>query len=462
MFSSIRSFITSAFSSLGNITASLAYHFKRQLPGFGVPTFPDLANSILTDPHGSRSLELIVETMSSVHLQVKVRTGDEVEVTDEHPVLDLLRRPHPRMTYNNFIRAYTMGMYAGGEVFLQAIAPDTGANAGIPRRLRIHQTTKFAGFVGRAMRGASPSDVEGYKITTGGKTDAFTLDEVHHIFRYNPIDEFHGVPKLLSGWRDLRKQQAADSWNIGLSEGGGRISGIWKPIGLEPGEMIPSDKHDAVKLQLREEERRVRQSGESLVLSGSYDFEKASATPTDADLIDMQKMAGKNIAIAMGVDPALIGDSGSRTLANLEQALRGLYMLTVLPELDNMIEELNAWLMPKYGPDVTLTYDRDAIDVLQEDMTDKYERYVNAHGGPILTLEEAREAVGYSSEPEGTMFMPTMQAGGDGQATDSQSAGEQPTDDDQVRYDMRNMQALDDLIHGGANVQMRAGWGDGQ
>ena len=458
MIHAIRSFISQAWSSLGGVTASLAYYFKRQLPGYEPPDFSRLAHALSTDPIGSRAMQLLVSTMSSVPLQVEQMRGEETKVLEEHPVLDLLKRPHPRMTYARFIRAYLTGLYAGGEVWLRGLGPDTGPNAGVPRRLRIHQTTQFAGFIGsRLSGGASPMDIEGYKLTVSeGLTSDFTLEEAHHIFNYDPNNEHRGLPLLLAGWRDLRKQEAADAWNIGLAEGGGRLSGVWTPVGLEPGEQVNPQDHKAAKKALRDEERKARASGDSLVLSGSYDYQKSSATPTDADLVDMQDMSGKRIAVAMGVDPSLVGDSGSRTLANLEQGLRALYLLTVLPLLDDLLDELNAWLLPKYGDDLRLTYDKDAIDVLQEDMSEKYERYTKAHGGPILTLQEAREALGYSTQPEGSMVSNQGETG---------EGGSNDDDDDDAPVSARSIQieALDDILSGDPYVPgMRNGWaGDG-
>ena len=392
MWKSVKQFVGSFFSLAGEGYNRLVSLFSTALEGFDRPTFQRLSESILRDPLGGRGVQLLATTMASIPLQVK--RGDEV--LEEHPILELLQRPTPRMSYANFMRAYILGLFAGGEVFLYGSGPDTGPNARIPRRLHLLQADRFQDFIREDVAG----EPIGYRLTQrNGKAISLTTEEAHHIFLYNPTDIERGAPLLLGGWRSLQMMESADTWNHNLSKGGGRIPGVYTPRGLGDGSQLDKDTLDQAKDALHRAEREARSGNHSLVLSGSFDWEATSASPKDADLSKLEELKGRKLAIAMGIDPALLGDTSSKTLSNLEMAIRELLTLTALPMLDTLIAELNIWLAPKYGSDIEVIYDKDQIEALQEDMTQKYERYQSACGGSFLTPDEAREALGY--EPKG-------------------------------------------------------------
>jgi phage portal protein BeeE len=63
-----------------------------------------------------------------------------------------------------------------------------------------------------------------------------------------------------------------------------------------------------------------------------------------------------------------------------------------------LISELNAWLVPKFGQNLILGYDKDGIDAIQEDRNDVYKRLENAY---YLTVNEKRRQLGYDDIEDG-------------------------------------------------------------
>jgi hypothetical protein len=93
----------------------------------------------------------------------------------------------------------------------------------------------------------------------------------------------------------------------------------------------------------------------------------------------------------------LLGSVEGATYANLEtseyQAIRGV----VMPLVDRFLDELNRWLMPKFGTgtDVFLTYDKRQIDALDVSMKHKVEALAKLVSNGIIERDEARAEIGY-------------------------------------------------------------------
>jgi SPP1 gp7 family putative phage head morphogenesis protein len=87
-----------------------------------------------------------------------------------------------------------------------------------------------------------------------------------------------------------------------------------------------------------------------------------------------------------------------------------------LPLADRLRDELARWLLPLYGDNLRLDYDRDAIDALQEDRAKLWESVQKAEW---LTINEKRAATGYDERPDGdvllvrSLMMPLDQLSGD-------------------------------------------------
>ncbi|MCB1384079.1 MAG: phage portal protein, partial [Notoacmeibacter sp.] len=115
-------------------------------------------------------------------------------------------------------------------------------------------------------------------------------------------------------------------------------------------------------------------------------------TPRDMDFIEAKNAASRDIALAFGVPPMLLGIPGDNTYANYREANRAFYRMTVIPLVARIAGELGAWLSPHWGGDLRLWYDADQVDGLSGDRDALWERLTNA---AFLTEDEKREAAGY-------------------------------------------------------------------
>jgi phage portal protein BeeE len=98
-----------------------------------------------------------------------------------------------------------------------------------------------------------------------------------------------------------------------------------------------------------------------------------SLTPADMDFVALKEGAARDIALAFGVPPVLLGLPGDATYANMQEAGRALYRQTVLPLAGKILAGLSEMLSDWLGP-VRLAVDVDAISELAEDRARLWER----------------------------------------------------------------------------------------
>ena len=115
-------------------------------------------------------------------------------------------------------------------------------------------------------------------------------------------------------------------------------------------------------------------------------------TPKDMDFIEAKNAASRDIALAFGVPPMLLGIPGDNTYANYQEANRAFYRLTVLPLVARTAKELSAWLTPAFGDELRLWFDVDQVEALSGERDALWARLGAAD---FLSDDEKRAAVGY-------------------------------------------------------------------
>jgi phage portal protein BeeE len=108
----------------------------------------------------------------------------------------------------------------------------------------------------------------------------------------------------------------------------------------------------------------------------------------------LKEAAARDVALAFGVPPVLLGLPGDTAYANLREAGRALYRQTVLPLAERVLETMAEGLSDWFGP-VKFAVDLDRISELTEDRERLWQRIEAAS---FLTRAEIREQLGFSAE----------------------------------------------------------------
>jgi len=128
------------------------------------------------------------------------------------------------------------------------------------------------------------------------------------------------------------------------------------------------------------------------------DWVEMGLSPKDMDYISAKDTSARDIALAFGVPPMILGIPGDNTYANMKEARQALWEQTILPLLFKITSELNNWLLPQFEEGIVLSINEDVIPALAPRREAMWNRLENAD---FLTVNEKRAAVGYGPATNG-------------------------------------------------------------
>ena len=124
-------------------------------------------------------------------------------------------------------------------------------------------------------------------------------------------------------------------------------------------------------------------------------------SPSDMEFQKTKEAAAREIALAFGVPPMLLGLPGDMTYANYQEASRAFYRLTVLPLVGRVAAAVGHWLSEWLGEALTLKPDLDQVPALASEREAQWARVSRA---AFLSNAEKRRMLGLppQMEPEQT------------------------------------------------------------
>ena len=134
-----------------------------------------------------------------------------------------------------------------------------------------------------------------------------------------------------------------------------------------------------------------RNAGRPMLLEGGLDWKPMGFSPSDMEFQKTKDAAAREIALAFGVPPMIMGIPGDATYANYAEANRAFYRLTVLPLAGKVLSSLSHWLAGYSGEVVELRPDLDQVPALSVERDAQWRRVAEAE---FLTPAEKRAMLG--------------------------------------------------------------------
>jgi HK97 family phage portal protein len=336
-----------------------------------------------------RAVKLVAENAAA--LNVLLYEGEAEH--ESHPLLDLLARPNPRQEGAAFFESVYAHLLLAGNAYIEGV-PLEGAMRELyalrPDRMRV-----VPGPEGWA---------EAYDYVIGGRSLRFEqtapVPPILHLTHFHPLDDHYGLAPLEAAAIAVDTHNAAAKWNKALLDNAARPSGALVYAGPE-GAVLSDGQFERLKRELEDTYQGAINAGRPLLLEGGLDWKAMSLSPKDMDFMEAKHNAAREIALAFGVPPMLLGIPGDNTYSNYQEANRVFFRATVLPLASRVASALAHWLAPVFGAGLRLVIDTDRIDALADDRAALWDRIAAA---PFLTLNEKRVAVGYAPVEGGDRF----------------------------------------------------------
>ena len=94
---------------------------------------------------------------------------------------------------------------------------------------------------------------------------------------------------------------------------------------------MSEDQFARLKQELEDGYTGSTRAGRPLLLEGGLDWKAMGYSPRDMDFVDARNAAARDIALAFGVPPMLLGIPGDNTYSNYQEANRAFTRQTLLP-----------------------------------------------------------------------------------------------------------------------------------
>ena len=341
------------------------------------------------NPVGFRCVKMVAEAAAALPLVLQ----DSAERYAEHPLLSLIARPNPAQGRAELFEALYGQLLLTGNAYLEAVG---GAEGQLPLELHVLRSDRMSVVPGR------DGWPVGYEYAVGGRKHRFDIGEgpapVCHLKSFHPQDDHYGLSPMQPAAQAVDVHNAAARWSKALLDNAARPSGAIVYRGAEGQGSLSPDQYDRLVSEMESHHQGARNAGRPMLLEGGLDWKPMGFSPSDMEFQKTKESAAREIALAFGVPPMLLGIPGDATYANYQEANRAFYRLTVLPLAARVTARKAEWLARFTGEALELGPDLDRVPALAAERDAQWRRVAAAD---FLTGAEKRALLGLPALAEG-------------------------------------------------------------
>lgn len=285
------------------------------------------------NPVAYRCVRMIAEAAASVRLVV-FESGRRAT---DHALQGLLERPNPEQSGGDLLEALYGALQTAGNAYLEA-----AGDGSVPTELWTLRPDRVAVVPGpRGWPDAYEYAVGGRRTRLSRRSDGWL--PVLHLKLFHPADDWYGFSPLEAAAFAVDVHNASGAWNKALLDNAARPSGalVW---GARDGSHMSDEQYARFKSELAEVHAGASNAGRPLVLEGGLEWKPMSLTPADMDFVAGKSQAAREIALAFGVPPMLLGVPGDATYANYREANGAFWRGTIVPLVEKTARAMTGWL----------------------------------------------------------------------------------------------------------------------
>lgn len=341
-------------------------------------------NGFLGNPVAFRAVKLIAEAVAAV----PVRVSDGVAAYDAHPLTARLDRPNPAQTRAELVEALCGQLLLTGNGYVEAVG-DVGE---VPAELHVLRSDRTS-----LVPGADGWPVA-FVYEVGGRKHRFDIDPVApticHIRSFHPQDDHYGLSPMQAAASAIDVHNAASRWSKALLDNAARPSGAIVYRGADGQGALSADQYARLVDEMETYHQGARNAGRPMLLEGGLDWKPMGFSPADMEFQKTKEAAAREIALAFGIPPMLLGLPGDATYANYQEAHRAFFRLTVIPLATKILAALAHWLSAYSGETLRLVPDLDNVAALSAERDAQWRRVAAAD---FLDEDEKRAILGLGS-----------------------------------------------------------------
>ena len=334
-----------------------------------------LRAGVIGNPVAQRAMRLVSEGAGATALKV-------AGVADGARVLALVARASAGQ---GLVETLACHLLLHGNAYVQVIGGADGMPAELfalrPERVSVEADARgwpaaYLYRVGESVTRLSPED-------GAGQTTVLHLKSLH------PLDDHYGLGCVGAAAGAVAIHNAATVWNKALLDNAARPSGA---MVYDPGDgsVMAPDQYERVKREMEIAFAGAANAGRPMLLEGGLSWKALSLTPAEMDFVGLKAAAAREIALAFGVPPMLMGLPGDNSYANYREANKALWRQTISP----LVGKIGAGLgqgLSGWWPGLRIEPDLDGVAALSDERAALWERVA---GADFLSAEEKKALLG--------------------------------------------------------------------
>ncbi len=327
-----------------------------------------------------RCVRMIAE--AAARIQFRVRDGKQV--LDTHPILELIKRPNPFDSRFEFLVSTYSYMLLSGNAYIEYVqVDDTGELFSLrPDRMKVVPGPK--GYP------------KAYEYTVGREKVVYEVNvdkqlPILHIKDFHPNDDHYGLSAVQSAAYSIDIHNDSNRFLKSLLQNSAKPSGALVYKGTEGQESLSDEQYTQLKAQIEEQYSGPSNAGRPMLLDGGLEWQAMSMTPHELEFAEMKTQSARDIALAFGVPPQLLGIPGDNTYTNYSQAVRALYRSAVIPMVQHLCQDLSTFFDESMDS-IEVEPMLDDLEALADERTELWDRINKTEN---LTVNEKRAAMGY-------------------------------------------------------------------
>ena len=333
-----------------------------------------------SNPVAHRCVRLIAEAAAACPLAVEGegRAADAARA--------LLARPNPDQSGAELMETAFGHLQVAGDAYLEIAGPVDGPFA--LYALRPDRVSVIAGPKGWP---------DGWEHRPGPARRVLTRDRasgrspILHLKLFHPLDDHYGLSPMEAAARAVDLHNAGGAWAKALLDNSARPSGALVVSSREFEGRLGAAQWERLKAEIESWHQGPENAGRPLLLEGGLDWKPMGQSAAEMDFIEARREAAREIALAFGVPPMLLGLPGDNTYSNYREANLAFYRQTILPLARKTAAALEAFLAPWLDGAVRLAPDEERLPALGEE---RAARWARIGAADFLSAEEKRRLLG--------------------------------------------------------------------
>lgn len=356
--------------------------------GMGRSYTSQVRDGLSMNPYVYRCADLRATAVASLDPVIYDKNDEAIP---NHPLMQVLMAPNPLMSWRDLVYTTQIDFSISGNTFIVPLLTILGVGELWP---------VSPGSVSAVETGHIFDPVSEWQVSTAGGVIDVEPSRMIHMHTATDIDGVWGISPLEAAGLSIEQQSMARRWNVSLMANGAKPS-----IVVQDPRRMTSMMFEEFKARLSAGHAGPEKAGSVMVLDDGKTIATAGFNARDMDYSQGVTTSAREIAIAMGVPPELVGDSANKTYSNAQEANKEFAAHTVKPQADLFYSTLTRKLAHLY-PDVgRIGYDESQIDGLKGDESSIITALTSCD---FMTINEKRARLSYGPVPGGDRVLTDM------------------------------------------------------